>query len=99
MTMSITEGGLFRLLRPGVLEHHCPGCGQVHAIDIHALSKDGRVTGWDGDLIRPSFGEPLRYETSGGVCEYVVRAGVIYFMNNCWHPLSGKSQTMPEFPR
>lgn len=99
MTMSLTEGGLFRLLRPGVLEHHCPGCGATHEIDIHAQNRDGKIVGWDGDLRRPSFGEAVQHDTDRGRCEYLIRAGVIYFLNNCWHPMSGKSITLPEFPR
>lgn len=97
--MSLCEGGKLRLLRPGVIEHFCAGCCQVHAIDIHAQSRDGRVTGWDGDTRAPTFGEPIRHNTERGICEYVLRGGVQYFMENCWHPLAGKSRHLEDFPR
>jgi hypothetical protein len=97
--MSLAAGGKLRLLRPGVLEHWCPGCGQVHAIDVHATSGNGRVIGWDGDVKAPTFGEPLLHNTEHGTCEYVLRSGVMYFLSNCWHPLAGQSRHLQEFPR
>jgi hypothetical protein len=99
VSMSICKGGLFRLLRPGVLEHWCPGCEEIHAIDIHAMSKDGRVTGWNGDLVQPSIGEPLHHDTPAGACDYTLRGGVMYFTSDCWHPLAGQQRHLPEFPR
>lgn len=99
MTFGLCGSRKFRLVRPGVLEHWCAGCGRAHAIDIHALSRDGRVMGWDGDLDRPTIGEPVRHVTDKGVCEYVMRGGVLYFMANCWHPLAGKTRHLEELPQ
>jgi hypothetical protein len=75
------------------------GCGAPHEIDIHATSRDGHVVGWDGDLDRPTIGEAMRHETERGRCEYVLRAGVLYFAADCWHPLAGQSRHMESFPR
>lgn len=99
MTMSLCEGGKLRLLRPGVLEHWCAGCAEVHAIDVHAQGLHGRVVGWDGDARKPTFGEPIHHQTARGICEYILRAGVQYFMANCWHPLAGQSRHLEDFPR
>jgi hypothetical protein len=99
MTRGATRTRTFRLLRPGVIEHWCPGCGERHAIDIHALSRDGRVTGWDGDPYTPTIPEPVRRVTPRGVCEYVVRGGVLYFLQTCWHPLAGTSRHLEECPQ
>lgn len=92
------------VLRPGVLAHQCPGCGERHVIDIHALSGNGKVIGWDGDVSRPNIGEPLRFETKDGrghvvaVCEYVIRSGVAYYFENCTHALAGQSRHLQEIP-
>lgn len=99
MTMSLCEGGLLRLLRPGVPEHWCPGCQMVHAVDIHALSTNGRVIGWDGDQRKPTYGEPIHHDTPNGPCEYVMKAGVMYFLENCWHELRGQSRHLEAFRR
>lgn len=99
MTMSLCDGGIFRLLRPGVLEHWCAGCGAPHAIDIHAHSQDGHVIGWDGDLHRPTMGEPIHHDSPHGSCTYTIRAGVQYFAPDCWHPLAGQQRHLQEFPR
>jgi hypothetical protein len=92
MTMGLCKGGKFRLLKPGVLSHWCPGCGLEHAIDIHAISQNGKVTGWDGDFDAPTIGEPVRHETERGICEYLLRGGVLYFLESCWHSLAGRSR-------
>ena len=99
MTMSLLAGGTMRILHPGVLEHHCPGCGVIHSIDIHAQSKDGKVIGFDGDEFQPSFGEPIRHDTPNGTCEYLLRGGVLIFMSNCWHHMAGKTRPLGAFPR
>lgn len=97
--MSLTEGGKFRLLRPGVLEHWCAGCADVHAIDIHQQNRDGRIHGWDGNLRVPTIAEPVHHNTARGRCEYILKAGVMYFLESCWHPLAGKSRHLEEFHR
>jgi hypothetical protein len=87
------------VLRPGVIEHWCPGCCAVHSIDIHALSQNGRVMGWDGDMRNPTIAEPVRHLVERGTCDYILRGGRLIFMNNCWHPLAGQQRTLEEFPR
>jgi hypothetical protein len=99
MTMSLCEGGKLRLLRPGVIEHWCPGCSEVHAINVHEKNHNGKLLGWDGDERYPSIAEAVRHVSDKGHCEYVLRAGVQYFMNNCWHPLAGQMRHLQEFPR
>jgi hypothetical protein len=90
--------GVLRLVRPGVYLHFCPACKVGHTFDIHALSRDGHVLGFDGDFVRPSVGEPVRHESEGQVCEYVLRGGVLYFMESCTHELRGKSRHLIEYP-
>lgn len=94
-------GGVLRMVdgKPGHLLHYCPGCECGHVIDVHAVSKDGNVIGWDGTFDRPSIGEPLRFEKDGAVCEYILRGGVQYFLQSCTHSLAGQSRELVEFPR
>lgn len=90
--------GVLRLARPGVLLHWCDGCCRGHEVNIHDLNRDGKVIGWDGDIKRPSFGETVRHEDAGAICEYVLRAGVMYFASSCTHPLANQQRTLREFP-
>lgn len=87
-----------RVKMPGVLEHYCPGCKGPHSFDIHERNHHGKVLGWDGDERKPSIAEAVRHLTPKGVCEYVLRAGVLYFMENCWHDLAGKSRHLEVLP-
>lgn len=80
----------------GVIEHRCPGCDAVHSINVHELNRDGKVIGWDGDRERPSFGETVTLQTANGPCEYVMRAGVQYFTDNCWHGLKNQARHLQE---
>jgi hypothetical protein len=97
MTMGLCCGGKFRLVRPGVVAHWCPGCGAEHAIDIHAQSRNGHVTGWDGTFDKPTIGEPVRHETERGICEYLLRGGVLYFLESSTHGLAGESRHLPDY--
>jgi hypothetical protein len=100
MTMSLTEGGLFRILRRGTLEYWCPGCGEAHAFEINSLNHDGRRLGWDGDVKAPNVSEPIRITLDGGhICQHTIRGGVLYFDPASWHPLAGKSIHMEVFHR
>lgn len=96
--MTIGLSPVLRLIRPGELLHWCPGCGRGHAIDIHAVSRDGKVVGWDGDIWRPTIGEPVLHEKDGAVCEYLLRAGVLLFFQNCTHALKGQQVPLPDYP-
>lgn len=91
--------GVLRLVRPGVILHWCPGCECGHTIDVHATNRGGRVLGWDGCFDRPSIGEPVRHERDGAVCEYVLRAGVLYYLESSSHSLAGQARHLIEYPR
>jgi hypothetical protein len=91
-------GGKLRLVRPGVLLHWCPACERGHTIDVHAQNRDGRVLGWDGDVDAPTIAEPVRHDQGGAVCEYVLRGGVLYFLQSCTHALVGQSRHLVEYP-
>ncbi len=78
--------------KPGHLLHRCAACSANHFIDVHALNRDGRVIGWDGTFERPTFGQPIRHDKDGAVCEYILQAGVQYFLESCSHNLRGQSR-------
>jgi hypothetical protein len=84
--------------KPGHLLHFCPACLTGHVIDVHAVSRDGHVTGWDGTWENPTIAQPVRHEKDGAVCEYILRAGVLHFLNSSSHGLSGKTVPLPHFP-
>jgi hypothetical protein len=90
--------GKLRLVRPGVLLHFCEACGCGHTIDVHAQNRDGKVLGWDGDVDRPSIAEAVRHEAAGAVCEYVLKAGVLYYLQSCSHALAGQTRHLIEYP-
>lgn len=90
---------VLRMVRPGVYLHWCEACNEGHSFDVHGISRDGKVIGWCGDVHRPNLGEPLRHEKDGNVCEYILRGGVMYFMESCTHDLRGQSRHLKEFPR
>jgi hypothetical protein len=86
------------MVRPGVYAHWCPGCQACHTFDVHALNEDGKVNGWDGDTVRPSLDKPLRHEKDGRICEYILRAGVIHYLESCSHALRGQSRPLIDCP-
>jgi len=98
--MSIGMSRVLRMVdgKPGNLLHWCNGCKAGHVIDIHAISRDGHVVGWDGSFDKPTIGEPIRIEHNGTVCEYILRAGTIAYFQSCTHHLAGKVMPMPDFP-
>jgi hypothetical protein len=101
MTIGLAPGGggVLRMVRPGVYLHWCQACRCGHTFDVHEVSQDGKVIGYDGDPIRPSVGQPLRHEKDGAVCEYILKAGVQLFLESCTHALRGQSLPLIEFPR
>lgn len=90
--------GKLRLVRPSVYLHWCDACNAGHTFNVHDVSKNGHVVGFDGDVDRPSLGEPLRHEKGGQVCEYFLRAGVMHFTSDCTHALRNQVRSLREFP-
>lgn len=87
-----------RTAKPGVLSMWCPGCMRKHDLDVHALSRDGRVLGFDGDMVRPSISEPVFNEQDGIVCEFLLRGGSLHYFSNSTHGLAGMVVPLPHFP-
>lgn len=93
-------GGVLRMVRPGVYLHWCPACERGHTFNIHDLSRDGHVLGFDGDFERPSVGEPLRHAgADGSICEYEIKGGKLTYSPDCTHAMAGKEVPLPEYPR
>ncbi len=100
MSIGLGRGGTgkLRMTRPGELLLWCPACNCGHLVDVHALSNNGATIGWDGDFKAPTFGQVLRYETDGVICEFELRGGVLYFTRNCSHDLRGQPRHLEEYP-
>lgn len=90
--------GVLRLVKPGEYLYWCPGCKTGHTFDVHALSQDGHVLGFDGDFQRPSVSEIIRIESIGAVCEHAIRGGQLRYTRDCTHALAGQILPMVEYP-
>ena len=90
----------------------CPGCGDEHGVMIKPYANwNGQSWTFDGDDKNPTF-HPSIKETVGPfpedaqvpglnadrslVCHFTVRAGIITFLADCTHKLSGQSMELPD---
>jgi hypothetical protein len=92
--MNVMPDHRLRMVRPGILAMWCPGCMKAHQLDVHGINHDGKAIGWDGDHARPTIEPTLKFDG----CELLLRAGTIYFLNNCRHSLAGQTVPLPHFP-
>jgi hypothetical protein len=77
---------------------HCPGCGYAHSF---------RVTGdatrpqwnWNGSVDKPTFTPSLLVNGSSPEwrCHLFVTDGNILFLDDCCHPLRGKTIEIPDW--
>lgn len=73
---------------------NCPGCEYEHAF---ALKKDGGHHQFNLDLENPTVSPSLVHDfTPGKRCHSFSKNGKIQFLNDCWHPLKGKTVELPE---
>lgn len=75
--------------------HWCPGCEEVHLINIEKPNRLGAVWKFDGNLESPTFSPSINL----GYCHYFIRAGKIEFCGDCKHQLAGQTIVMPDFPK
>ena len=73
----------------------CPGCGIDHAFTVESPTRPR--WDWNGDMVKPTFAPSLLVKWPNYVCHSFVRGGVMEFLGDCTHKLSG--QSIPLQPR
>lgn len=72
----------------------CPGCERLHSI---RTSKGGWH--WDGNAQQPTFSPQIRFSyDGGGECRFYVTRGLIIYLPESTHKLSGQSVWLPDLP-
>jgi hypothetical protein len=84
-------------LNGNMVEFKCPGCNEIHKIDIgHPLC------GWNNDINSPSIITPyIHYKSYDCIsntinCHYTIEKGKINFLKDCKHNFSDKTIELPE---
>jgi hypothetical protein len=107
-------GQVSRVMRRGEGRyfHWCPGCEEMHPLPdgwtfngdlerptfspsfaqggMQTVQVDGK---WTGEWVRDGEGKPVPR-----VCHYFVEEGRLRFLDDCTHPLAGKTIDMPDLP-
>lgn len=73
----------------------CPGCDELHGLAVD--SKERPSWTWNGDPDKPTYSPSLlvRGQTQ---CHSFIRDGQWIFLNDCDHPLAGKTVPIPDLP-
>lgn len=89
----------------------CPGCKMQHmpVVGYEASYKERTLTagrgapqwGFNGDINSPTFTPSLLIREYEGqnvvrVCHFFIKNGTIEFLNDCTHPLKGRTVPMAE---
>ncbi len=84
------------MLLGGEPTHWCPGCRQMHRINVNAPNPhtQARWT-WDKNVDSPTFNPSINIV---GHCHYFIRAGQIQFCADSKHALAGKTVPLPDIP-
>lgn len=68
---------------------YCPGCRSEHSFDVGPGAWE-----FNQDWDNPTFSPSLNLIPEGGKCHLFVKDGVIEFLNDCQHHLSGQKILM-----
>lgn len=88
------------------LSHWCPACKEMHGFTIK--NDKGPSWTWDGNIDAPTFSPSMlirwgkhcdpKCEYEGGVCHYILTAGIINYCGDCTHDMKGQSVPMIPIP-
>lgn len=78
----------------------------LHMLPVNSTTKSPSWT-WNGDLEAPTLSPSILshiqpYDETGkplGVCHSFLREGVIEYLSDCTHPLSGQFVPLPDLPK
>ena len=76
--------------------HWCPGCKQLHVIDVEQPNHLGAKWQFDGNAEQPTFTPSINIV---GHCHYFITKGNISFCNDSRHVLAGQTVQLPDIPK
>jgi hypothetical protein len=80
----------------------CPGCEEMHAVQVAPSKHSKTVWGWNGSLDKPTFTPSLLVQWTHGPekikhrCHSFIKDGQIQFLNDCTHKLKGQTVDLLE---
>jgi alcohol dehydrogenase class IV len=98
MTIGLCRGGKFQLVRPGVCGTGAPVAAHRTTSTSTRSAATAMCSAGTGISSARASASGLRHDTPHGICEYVLRSGVLYFAPECWHPLANQQRHMENFP-
>lgn len=85
----------------GTYLFRCPGCKSLHVIYTDGAPPQYPHWAFNGSLEAPTFSPSLlvRWNELSGekVCHSFITDGNIQFLNDCTHPLAGKTVPLPDY--
>lgn len=88
-------GKKFRSIAGGEIAFWCPGCDQAHTVRIPPTEN---AWGFNGNLEKPTFTPSISIFQPPVRCHSYIQDGMIQYLTDCSHKLSGMSVELPGFP-
>ena len=95
MKLQAVEAADWIATRGRAFLHYCPGCRQMHLINIEKPNHCGATWTFNGDVERPTFTPSVNIV---GRCHYNITNGTIQYHGDSTHALAGQTIPMPEIP-
>lgn len=76
----------------------CPGCDDIHAMNIEGEDKPTPCWDWDGSRTKPTFEPSILVQFIDKHCHSYLRAGVWEFLGDSTHSLAGQKVKMVPIP-
>jgi hypothetical protein len=87
------------------ISHWCPGCKDVHFINLDAPNWIGAIWSWDKNIVAPTIKPSVHIicrdpegEIPDEVCHYHLKDGQLQYLNDCTHALKGVTMPLPPLP-
>lgn len=85
------------MLLAGEPTHWCPGCKQLHRINVNAPNpSNGARWTWNQDVTHPTFSPSVHIV---GYCHYFLQDGQLRYCGDSAHALAGQSLELPDLPQ
>ena len=97
MQTSIYLTEKLRLVTTNIFKHWCTGCNTSHDIDI--FKESHRCWDFNGSIDYPTFRPSMKvYSGDQIICHYNLVEGVIHYLGDSLHEMSGKSIALANLP-